>query len=239
MFAAAPSLDSPEDLMRIGILGTGTVGATLGGKLVAGGHEVRMGSRTAGNPRAVAWMAGAGAGAGASEGTFADAASFGEVVLNCTAGVASLAALEQAGHGNLAGKILIDVANPLDFSRGMPPTLTVCNTDSLGEQIQRAFPEARVVKTLNTLNCLIMADPTLVPGDHDVFVSGNDPAARASVAGYLQEWFGWPASNIIDLGDISTARGTEMILPLWVQLMGAFGTATFNWRVVRAAVPAA
>lgn len=226
--------------MRIGILGTGVVGATLGGKLVAGGHDVRMGSRTAGNARAVAWVAEAGSGAGsASEGTFADAASFGEVVLNCTAGAASLAALEQAGHGNLAGKILIDVANPLDFSRGMPPSLTVCNTDSLGEQIQRAVPEARVVKTLNTLNCLIMADPTLVPGDHDVFVSGNDPAARASVAGYLQDWFGWPASSIIDLGDITSARGTEMILPLWVQLMGTLGTATFNWHVARAAVPAA
>lgn len=226
--------------MRIGILGTGVVGATLGGKLVAGGHDVRMGSRTAGNARAVAWVAEAGSGAGsASEGTFADAASFGEVVLNCTAGAASLAALELAGHGNLAGKILIDVANPLDFSRGMPPSLTVCNTDSLGEQIQRAVPEARVVKTLNTLNCLIMADPTLVPGDHDVFVSGNDPAARASVAGYLQDWFGWPASSIIDLGDITSARGTEMILPLWVQLMGTLGTATFNWHVARAAVPAA
>jgi 8-hydroxy-5-deazaflavin:NADPH oxidoreductase len=223
--------------MRIGILGTGTVGATLGDRLVAGGHEVRMGSRTAGNPRAVAWAAAAGT--GASEGTFADAASFGEVLINCTAGVASLAALELAGHGNLAGKILMDVANPLDFSRGMPPTLTVCNTDSLGEQIQRAFPEVRVVKTLNTLNCSIMADPTLVPGDHDVFVSGNDPAARASVVGYLREWFGWPASNIIDLGDITAARGMEMILPLWVQLMGTLGTATFNWRVVRAAVPAA
>ena len=216
--------------MKIAILGTGIVGATLGRRLTRGGHEVRMGSRTAGNPRAVEWVESIGP--NASEGTFADAAAFGEVALNCTAGMASLQALESAGRENLRGKILIDLSNPLDFSKGMPPSLTVCNTDSLGEMIQRALPEVKVVKTLNTLNCQIMAHPELVPGDHNVFVSGNDPEARGQVAEWLESWFGWPERNIIDLGDITTARGTEMILPLWIRLIGALGTATFNWHVV-------
>lgn len=222
--------------MRIGILGTGVVGSTLGNKLVAQGHEVRMGSRRAGNEKAVAWAAAAGA--GASEGTFADAAAFAEVVLNCTAGMASLAALEAAGRENLARKVLIDVANPLDFSQGMPPTLTVCNTDSLGEQIQRAFPDARVVKTLNTMNAAVMVEPTLVPGEHNVFLSGNDVTAKGQVAGWLTEWFGWMPASIIDLGDITSARGAEMLLPMWVRLFGALGTPRINFHIARAPTPA-
>src|SRR6266508_4040551 len=160
--------------MRFGLLGTGMAGQTIGGKLVELGHEVKMGSREAGNEKAVAWAAGAGE--SASEGSFADAAEFGEVVVNATSGTASLEALEAAGAGNLAGKVLIDIANPLDFSRGRPPTLAVCNDDSLGEQIQRAFPDARVVKALNTMNADVMVEPGLVPGGHTVFVCGNDPA---------------------------------------------------------------
>jgi predicted dinucleotide-binding enzyme len=152
------------------------------------------------------------------------------MIFNCTAGQASLAALNQAGAENLRGKILVDISNPLDFSRGMPPSLTVVNTDSLGEQIQRAFPEARVVKSLNTMTAAIMVNPTLVPGYHDVFVSGNDAAAKAEVTALLREGFGW--RSVIDLGDITTARGAEMILPLWVMLMGVKGTALFNFRVV-------
>lgn len=216
--------------MRIGILGTGMVGATLGGRLVQIGHEARMGARAAGNARARKWVASS-EGA-ASEGSFEDAAGFGEVLFNCTAGTASLDALQMAGRENLDGKTLIDVANPLDFSQGMPPSLTVCNTDSLGERIQRAFPGAKVVKTLNTVNCRVMVDPGLVPGDHNLFLSGDDPEAKARVRRWLEDWFGWPGGNLIDLGDITTARGTEMLLPLWVQLMGVLGTATFNWRVV-------
>ncbi len=137
-----------------------------------------------------------------------------------------------AGAANLKSKVLVDISNPLDFSKGMPPTLTVCNSDSLGEQIQRAFPDTRVVKTLNTVNCRVMADPGLVPGEHDLFLSGNDPAAKAQVAEYLGAWFGWKRDNLIDLGDITTARGAEMMLPIWVRLWGALGTADFNWRVV-------
>jgi hypothetical protein len=222
--------------VKIGVLGTGVVGTTLANELVRGGHDVRMGSRAAGPGKAAEWAASAGA--GASHGTFADAAAFGDVALNCTSGVASLEALELAGADNLRGKILIDLANPLDFSRGMPPTLTVSNDDSLGEQIQRAFPDTRVVKTLNTVNCEVMVDPRLVPGDHDLFLCGDDAAAKAQVAAWLSEWFGWKPANLIDLGDITTARGTEMLLPLWIRLMVANGGPYFNFRVVRGAAPA-
>ena len=213
--------------MRIAILGTGLVGKTIGSKLVSIGHEVRMGSRS--SDKAAAWAKEAGR--GASHGTFADAAAFGEAAFHCTAGVGSLAALEAAGAQNLAGKILLDVSNPLDFSKGMPPTLTISNTDSLGEAIQRQLPDVRVVKTLNTMNCRIMVDAARVPGEHDVFVAGNDPEARAQVARWLKEWFGWKAP--IDLGDITASRGLEMWLPLWIRLMGSLKTGDFNLRIVR------
>jgi predicted dinucleotide-binding enzyme len=215
--------------MKIGVLGTGTVGETIASKLVSLGHEVQMGSRSAGNEKAGSWVEAAGR--GASEGSFADAASFGELVFNCTAGMHSLAALEAAGAENLAGKVLVDVANALDFSGGMPPTLGVCNTDSLGEQIQRSFPEARVVKALNTITAAVMVDPASVPGVHDVFVCGDDAAAKRE-AGELLQSFGWAAERIRDLGGISAARGTEMYLPLWLNLYGTFGTANFNIAVV-------
>jgi predicted dinucleotide-binding enzyme len=211
--------------VRFGVLGTGTVGATIGTKLVELGHEVKMGSREAGNEKAVAWVEAAGG--GASEGSFADAGSFGEVVVNCTAGTHSLDALEAAGTENLAGKILVDVANPLDFSRGMPPSLSVCNTDSLGEQIQRAFPDAKVVKTLNTMNAVVMTQP--VGGE--VFVCGDDADAKREVTALLAS-FGWPAEHVVDLGGISAARGTEMYLPLWLSLYGTLGTGQFNIAVV-------
>ena len=148
--------------MRIGVLGTGIAGQTLAGKLVSLGHEVMMGSRQAGNEKAAAWAREAGP--LADEGNFAEAAGFGELLVNATAGSASLDALVSAQPENLTGKVLLDVANPLDFSAGMPPTLTICNTESLGEKIQAAFPEARVVKALNTVNADVMVDPSIVPG---------------------------------------------------------------------------
>ena len=214
--------------VKVGILGTGMVGATLGSKLIQLGHEVKMGSRSANNQSAVQWAKQNGA--RASYGTFADAAVFGEVVFNCTAGIASLAAITSAGASNLKGKILVDVANPLDFSKGMPPTLSVCNTDSLGEQIQRAFPNVKVVKALNTMNCGVMVDPAMVPGEHDVFVCGNDPQAKARVAEILKS-FGW--KSIIDMGDITAARGMEMLLPIWLRLMGLFQGPKFNFKIAR------
>src|SRR5207247_239815 len=161
--------------MKIGVLGTGMVGQTIGTKLVRMSQDVMMGSRSSTNEKAAAWVKANGPKASAE--TFADAAKFGEILFNCTHGVASLDALKLAGAENMKGKILIDVANPLDFSKGMPPTLSVSNTDSLGEQIQRAFPDVKVVKSLNTMNCKLMVNPSLVRGDHDVWVSGNDQTA--------------------------------------------------------------
>jgi predicted dinucleotide-binding enzyme len=214
--------------MRIGVLGTGMVGTTIGSKLVELGHEVMLGSRMPDNEKATAWAAES----GGTHGTFADAAAHGELVFNCTAGAGSLAALEAAGAENLAGKTLVDVSVPLDFSQGFPPTLFVSNTDSLAEQIQAAFPDARVVKSLNTMNCLVMVDPSRVPGEHDVFVAGNDDDAKAQVAELLGS-FGWREANILDLGDLTAARGLEMWLPLWLRVYGALGTGDFNLRIVR------
>ena len=217
-------------MSRFGVLGTGVVGQAIAGKLVELGHEVKMGSREAGSEKAVAWVGEAGE--GASEGRFEDAAEFGEVLVNATAGVASLDALHTAGAQHLKGKVLIDIANPIDPGSGSPPSLAFCNTESLGERIQRAFPDARVVKTLNTVNAGVMVDPGSVPGRHNVFVSGNDAGAKREV-GELLEAFGWPGGAIVDLGDVSTARGPEMYLALWLRLMNATGTAAFNIAVVR------
>ena len=201
--------------MRIGVLGTGMVGRAISGKLAELGHDVRVGSRTEGDGAVV----------------FADAAAHGEVVFNCTAGSASLEAIAAAGEGNVAGKLLVDVANPLDFSGGGPALFTT-STDSLGERIQAAFPAARVVKALNTINCNLMVDPAAVPGDHVVFVCGNDDAAKRQAAAQLGE-FGWPAERVIDLGDITAARATEMYLMLWLRLMGVVGGPSFNIALAR------
>jgi predicted dinucleotide-binding enzyme len=163
-------------------------------------------------------------------GSFAEAAAHGELVVNATSGGASLDALGQAGEANLDGKVLVDVANPLDFSGGMPSSLSVANTDSPGEQIQRAFPGARVVKTLNTMTAALMVDPGRVAGgDHHVYVSG-DPDAKAQVARLLTDGFGW--REVLDLGDITSARGAEMYVDLWLRLFGALGTPMVNVRVV-------
>ena len=217
--------------MRIGVLGTGTVGQTLGSKLVELGHEVRMGAREDGNEKARDWAAAAGENAG--QGTFADAAAFGELVVNATAGTASLDALRAAGPDSLAGKVVLDVSNPLDFSRGFPPRLSVANDDSLGEQIQRELPDTRVVKALNTVTAAVMVDPGALPRPHQLFVCGDDAGAKATVGELLAE-FGWEAGELVDLGGIDAARATEMYLPLWVRLMGPVGTPVFNVRIVTA-----
>jgi predicted dinucleotide-binding enzyme len=216
--------------MKIGVFGTGMAGHAIASKLIRLDHEVMMGSRVAGNEKAVAWAQSAGE--RASEGSFADAAAFGELLFNCTAGMHSLAALGEAGVANLAGKVLVDIANPLDFSGGMPPTLAVCNTDSLGEQIQSTFEDTKVVKSLNTMNCDLMVEPGRVPGDHAVFVCGEDQGAKGQVSELLRS-FGWPAQRIVDLGGIRAARGTEMYLPLWLSLFGAVGVPNFNIGVMR------
>lgn len=224
--------------MKIAVLGTGIVGQTLATKLVSLGHAVTMGSRQAGNEKAVAWVAEVSGtvsgtvGGDASEGSFAEAAGGADQVINATSGMGTLEALAAAGAANLAGKVLVDVANPLDFSKGMPPTLSICNDDSLAERIQRAFPDTKVVKSLNTVNCDVMVTPSLVPGSHNMFLAGNDDGAKADVRTLLES-FGWPPADIMDLGDLTAARGLEMYLPLWLRLWGATGTGHLNVKVAR------
>ena len=225
--------------MKIAVLGTGMVGRALAGRLSGLGHDVTIGTRDPqatlartepdgmGNPPYSTW---AKAHPQVAIAPFHEAAATAELVVNATSGPGALPALEQAGEDHLAGKVIVDISNPLDFSQGFPPTLFVKDTDSLGEQIQRAFPKARVVKTLNTLNADLMVDPASLGAESSVFVSGDDVAAKATVTELLES-FGH--TDVIDLGDISTARGTEMLLPVWLRLMGALGTAAFNFKIVR------
>jgi hypothetical protein len=215
--------------MKVGVLGTGTVGTAIATKLIELGHEVRMGSRQANNEKAAQWAESAGDRAGS--GDFADAASFGEIAFNCTAGEHSVDAVTTARDG-LAGKLLIDVANALDFSDGPPPVIMATDRDCVAEQIQRALPETRVVKSLNTVNADVMVDPARVPGDHVIFVSGDDQDAKRQAVELLAE-FGWPEDRVIDLGDIATARGPEAYVGLWLRLMGALGTTQFNVSLLR------
>jgi predicted dinucleotide-binding enzyme len=213
--------------MKIGVLGTGAAGQTVAAKFVAMDHDVVMGARAADNDKVLGFARRTGGKAG----TFADAAAHGEMVFNCTRGDTSLATLSGLSK-ELDGKILVDVANPLDFSAGFPPHLTVSNTDSLAEQIQRALPKTFVVKSLNTVNAAVMIEPSRVPGRHTVFVSGNDAHAKGRVQDFLRS-LGW--QSIIDLGDITSARAAEQLLPLWVRLYAALGnTADFNIAVVKA-----
>lgn len=215
--------------MRIAVLGTGMVGQALASRFVETGHDVVMGSRDAANDKAVGWAASHEERAAA--GTFADAAAHGEVVVNATSGVFSLAALQAAGADHLAGKVLIDVANAMKPDSGFPPQLDPVGDDSLAEQIQREFPQARVVKALNTMNCEVMVDPSLVPGEHDVFLAGEDPSAKEAVRSLLRG-FGWPDTSIRDVGGISAARGLEMYLIFWIGLRVTLGQNHFNVRVV-------
>jgi 8-hydroxy-5-deazaflavin:NADPH oxidoreductase len=212
--------------MNLGVLGTGLVGQTIGSKLVELGHDVMMGSRDPANATAIAWAKEEGP--HAVYGTFMNAAAFGEIIFNCTLGMASLHAIRLAGAENLKGKVLIDTSNPLDYSEKFW-TLTVSNTDSLGEQIQRAFPDARVVKSLNTMNCNVMVAPDKLTQSTDVFVSGNDADAKATVMALLRS-FGW--KSIIDLGDITTARSVEAYVLLWQSMRLVVPSRQFNIKVV-------
>jgi predicted dinucleotide-binding enzyme len=228
--------------MRIAVFGTGTVGRALAGALAERGHGVTVGTRDpaatvartgpdrTGSPAFSAWQARK---PEVELKDFAGAAGSADLVVNATSGAGTLAALGSAGAAGLAGKVLVDVSNPLDFSQGMPPVLNPVNTQSLAERIQRAFPDARVVKTLNTVNAGLMVEPgRLADGNHSVFLSGDDAGAKDTVRGLLESL---GHRDIIDLGDITTARGAEMYLPLWLRLYGALGTVDFNIKVVRAA----
>jgi predicted dinucleotide-binding enzyme len=227
--------------MRIGVLGTGAVGQAIAEKVASLDQDVMIGTRDPAEALSRttsdrSWVPAFGEWHRTHEdvqvGTFAEAAAYGELVVNGTSGSASLEALEAAGAENLEGKILIDIANPLDVSHGMPPSLLVVNTDSLGEQIQRAFPGARVVKTLNTVTARVMVEPGEVgDGEHTMFVCGNDPSAKDEVTRVLKDWFGW--RDVLDLGDITNARGMEMYVSLWIRLWGGLGIPMFNVKVVR------
>jgi predicted dinucleotide-binding enzyme len=226
--------------MKIAVLGTGTVGRTIAAKLAELGHEVVIGTRdpaatlartepdAMGNPPFPVWQAEHPA---VRLAPFAEAAAQGYLVVNATGGTGSLDALARAGEANLAGKVLLDVSNPLDFSRGFPPSLFVSDTDSLAEQIQRAFPGVRVVKSLNTMNAAVMVDPGSVGGgDHSTFVSGDDAEAKQIVVGLLGSM---GHTDVIDLGDLSSARAAEMLLPVWLRLMRALGTPHLQFKIVR------
>ncbi|MFJ3924842.1 NADPH-dependent F420 reductase [Streptomyces sp. NPDC090022] len=225
--------------MRYAVLGTGIVGRTVAAKLVSLGHEVVIGTRdpaatlartepgeTGVGPYAV-WQA---SHPDVALAPFAGAAAAAEVLVNATGGRVSLDALAAADAAHLEGKVLLDIANPLDFSHGFPPSLDPVNTDSLGERIQRTFPGLRVVKSLNTMNCAVMVDPSRVAGEHHVFVSGEDAEAKKTVRELLYS-FGWPESSVLDLGGIESARGTEMLLPVWLRLMGTLGHTDFNFHI--------
>lgn len=227
--------------MKITVLGTGVVGQVISEKLIELGHEVFIGTRDINNtlsktnkdnfgrPPFSEWIK---INNTAKLESYSTAAKSGELIINAANGSGTLDALKLCGEENLSCKILIDISNPLDFSKGMPPTLTICNTDSLGEQIQKMLPNSKVVKTLNTLNAYLMVNPSIISGDHNLFLSGNDKSAKEEVMKLLIS-FGWKDSNIIDLGDITTARGTEMLLPIWIRLWGALGTPEFNFHIVR------
>ena len=225
--------------MSIAVLGTGSVGRTLAARLHGLGHDVVVGTRdpaatlarsepdSLGNVPFAVWLA---EHDGVDVATFADAAAAADLVVNASSGAATLEVLALAGADHLAGKPLLDISNPLDFSAGFPPTLSVKDTDSLAEQVQRAFPEARVVKALNTMTAAVMVDPAALGQSSTVFVSGEDADAKAAVVALLAS-FGH--DDVIDLGGIDTARGVEMWLPLWLRLMGSLGTARFNLKIVR------
>ena len=230
--------------MKIAIIGTGIVGKTIASKLVELNHDVMMGTRNVsdklastqtdnyGNPPFGEWIK---TNSKVKLGSFAEAAAFGELVVNATNGSNSLTALILAGTKNLAGKVLIDIANPLDFSNGMPPSLLpgLNNTNSLAEEIQRTFPDTMVIKTLNTMWCGLMVNPNLVGnGDHINFISGNNSEAKNKVIKLLNQ-FGWLDKNIIDIGDITGARATESLLPIWLKVMGVTKNGAFNFRLVR------
>ncbi len=229
--------------MKIAVLGTGSVGQALASKLVSIGHEVMVGTRDVqekmaatakdsyGNPPFSEWIV---ENKGVKLGTFQEAAAFGEILMNATQGGQSVNALKQAGEKNIDGKILVDIANPLDFTHGMPPVLVpaLSNTHSLGEEIQKTFPQAKVVKTLNTMWCGLMVNPKMVQnGDHTNFICGNNAEAKSKVIDLLEQ-FGWKKKNILDLGDITAARGSEAVLPIWLRIWGATQNGAFNLKVV-------
>jgi hypothetical protein len=222
------------------VLGTGNVGKSLGAALTRRGHDVMIGTRDvrrkmeekASEENPVSFHDWLSKNKKVRLGTFAEAAGHGEILVNATAGHGSIEALSKVKPADLRDKILIDISNPLGpWSEGQL-TLFVANDDSLAEMIQRAHPQARVVKALNTLTAHLQVNPAgLAGGDHDIFVAGNDAEARDRVVRFLRDEFGW--RTVIDLGDLTAARGLEMMVMVWVKIWGALGTSDFNYKIVR------
>jgi 8-hydroxy-5-deazaflavin:NADPH oxidoreductase len=230
--------------MKIAIIGTGGVGQTIAARLIELGHEVMIGTRNVseklastskdgyGNPPFSEWHK---ANSKVKLDSFSKAAAFGEIIINATQGGASVEALKLSDPKNFAGKVLIDISNPLDFSKGMPPSLLpgLNNTHSLGEEIQKTFPLAHVVKTFNTMWCGLMVNPNMIGGgNHINFIAGNDTGAKNKVRKLLHQ-IGWKDENLLDLGDISAARSTESMLPIWLRVMGVTNTPAFNFSIVK------
>ncbi len=203
--------------VRVGILGSGDVGRALAAGFAGLGHDVKIGSR---DPQKLADWAEQ-AGPRVSTGTFAEAASFGDILILATLGVATEDAIRLAGVDAFDGKVVIDTTNPLDFSKGMPPTLSVGHTDSLGEVIQRLLPRARVVKAFNTVGNALMVNPQLPGGPPDMFLCGNDEDAKKIVT-QICKHFGW---GVVDIGGIEGARYLEPMCLVWV----LHGARTGQW----------
>lgn len=224
--------------MKIAMIGGGMVGQILGAKLIANGHEVVIGVRkpdaeTSSKPRNYAETLGDWAEkTGGKVAAFADAAAAGEIVFNATSGLVSLDALTAAGAKNLAGKVLVDVSNPLDFSEGMPPFLPAALSErtSVGAEIQKAFPEALVVKAFNTISAPVMVDPSQIPGVQ-LLIAGNSAEAKAKVTALAKDEFAW--QEVVDLGDISAARGTEHLMPLWLTLYVQANSPLVALKIIR------
>ena len=230
--------------MKIAVFGTGNVGQTIAAKLVSLGYEVMIGTRDViaaksrtdtdvyGNQGFGTWLL---SNSKVNLGTFAEAAAYGELLVNATSGGSSVKALKSARYDDLKGKIIIDIANPLDFSRGAPPSLipALSNTHSLGEELQKEFPQAHIVKTLNTMWCGLMVNPGMIGGgDHINYLCGNNKDAKTKVREVLKK-FGWKDESLLDLGDITNSRGTESLLPIWLRVWGTIGTGAFNFKVLR------
>lgn len=230
--------------MKIAVFGTGNVGQTLASKLSNLGYEVMIGTRDVnesrerkspdmyGNPGFGTWIT---ENKKIKLGTFAGAASFGEMIINATSGGSSLKAFRSAKKDDLAGKIIIDIANPLDFSKGAPPCLIpeLSNTNSLGEELQKEFPEAKVVKTLHTMWCGLMVNPGMIGGgDHINFLCGNEKSSKTEVKNLLKK-LGWKEESLVDLGDITNSRGTEAVLPIWLRVWAVTKTGAFNFKIVK------
>lgn len=219
--------------MNIGIVGNGVAAEAIGLALLKKGHNVLLGGPQGGSEKGMAWVKKAGN--GAAEGTYEEGALFGELVFICLEGAFALEVLRTIHPNSFAGKIVVDVTNPLDYTRGDQPRILKEFRDvSLGERIQEVLPHAYVIKALNTVNYQLMTDARQVyKGDHSLFVCGNDANAKNQLKHFLVDNFYWKPDGLADLGGIEAARAIEAIVPFCVLLSQSYGTPLINFKVVR------